>query len=148
MKINSILTEKWYKKFAKMAVTNPSKVFDFKNTIVNQPNLTLQFNNTIMNQPVTYRISNKYKHLNDYDHFDFKQPAQSYSKINKSSSKGRKKECILQQLNQFENEFDKTSSSKFLPNSRNFVGNYDHDGAKTTRSNCNKSRVSLIFYKF
>ena len=56
MKGSSILTEKWYKNFAKMA-SKPAKLFDIKNTIINQPSLTLQFNNTIMSQPATYRVS-------------------------------------------------------------------------------------------
>jgi hypothetical protein len=72
MKGSTILNEKWYTKFAKMAVTNPSKAFEIKKAIITHPNLTLQFNNTIMNHPVTYSISNKYKHLNGYDHLDFK----------------------------------------------------------------------------
>ena len=60
VKGSSILTDKWYKKFAKLA-SKPAQVYDIRNTIINQPNLTLQFNSTILNQPATYRVSNKYK---------------------------------------------------------------------------------------
>lgn len=63
MKGSSILTEKWYKNFAKMA-SKPAKLFDIKNTIINQPSLTLQFNNTIMSQPATYRVRLNAKFLN------------------------------------------------------------------------------------
>lgn len=66
-----LVSDKWYKKFAKMASKNASKVPQTihdqissksiqKMTIINQPNLTLQFNSTIMNHPLTYR-SNRNK---------------------------------------------------------------------------------------